>query len=43
MLQGIPEMVNAESFQSFAIVFSTPEKFLVELSGPLGTLCSATP
>ena len=37
MLWGISEMVNAESFQTFAIVFSTPENLLVGISGALGT------
>ena len=29
--------MNAESFQTFAIVFSTPENLLVGISGALGT------
>ena len=37
MLWGISEMVNAESFQTFAIVFSTPENLLVGISGALVT------
>ena len=36
MLWGISEMVNARSFQTFAIVFSTPEYLLVAISGALG-------
>ena len=40
MLWGISEMVNVSllepPFQSFAIVFSTPEKLLVGISGALG-------
>ena len=36
MLWGISEMVNARSFQTFAIVFCTPETLLVGISGALG-------
>ena len=36
MLWGMSEMVNAKSFQTFAIVFSTPENLLVGMSGALG-------
>ena len=34
---GISEMVNARFFQTFAIVFSTPENLLVEITGALET------
>ena len=37
MQWSISEMVNASSFQTFAIVFSTPENLLVGISGALGT------
>ena len=30
-------MVNARAFQTFAIVFSTPENSLVAITGALGT------
>ena len=30
-------MVNSESFQTFAIVFRTPDNLLVGISGALGT------
>ena len=33
----ISEIVNVKSFQIFAIVFSTPENLLVQISGALGT------
>ena len=36
MLWSISEMVNTRSFQSFAIVFSTPENLIVGISGVLG-------
>ena len=36
MLGGISEMVNARVFKPVAIVFSTPENLLVEISGALG-------
>ena len=36
MLWGISETVNARAFKSCAIVFSTPENFLVKISGALG-------
>ena len=36
MLWGITETVNARSFQTFAIVFSTPENLLVGISVALG-------
>ena len=36
-MQGsISETVNAKSFQTFVIMFSTPEKLLVGISGALG-------
>ena len=37
MLWGISEMVNARAFKTFAIVFSTPENLLVEITAALGT------
>ena len=37
MLWSISQTVNAESFQTFAIVFSTPENLIVGISGALGT------
>ena len=37
MLWGISETVNARAFQTFAIVFSTPENLLVGIIGALGT------
>ena len=37
MLWSISQTVNAESFQTFAIVFSTPGNLLVGISGALGT------
>ena len=37
MLWGISEMVNVRAFQTFAIVFSTPENLLLGIfSGALG-------
>ena len=36
MQWSISEMVNARAFQTFAIVFSTPENLLVGISGVLG-------
>ena len=36
MQWSISEMVNARAFQTFAIVFSTPENLLVGISGALG-------
>ena len=36
-VEYISQTVNAESFQTFAIVFSTPENLLVGISGALGT------
>ena len=33
MLWGISEMVYARAFKTFAIVFSTPENWLVGISG----------
>ena len=35
MLWGISEMVSAGAFKIFAIVFSSPDKLLVEISGAL--------
>ena len=35
MQWSIPEMVNDRAFKPFAIVFSTPENLLVEISGAL--------
>ena len=40
MLWGISEMVHASAFKPFAIVFSIPEKLLVGISGPIGTIGS---
>ena len=37
MQWSISEMVNARAFKPFAIVFSTPENFLVGISWALGT------
>ena len=34
---SISEMVSASSFQTFAIVFSTPEHLLLGISGALRT------
>ena len=36
MQWSISEMVNARAFQTFAIVFCTPENLLVGISGALG-------
>ena len=36
MQWSITEMVNASTFQTFAIVFCTPETLLVGISGALG-------
>ena len=36
MLWGISEMVKCQSFQTFLIMFSTPENLLVGISGTLG-------
>ena len=36
MQWSITEIVNASSFQTFAIVFCTPENLLVGISGALG-------
>ena len=36
MQWSISETVNARAFQTFAIVFSTPENLLVENTGALG-------
>ena len=37
MQWSISEISECLSFQTFAIVFSTPENLLVEISGALGT------
>ena len=37
MLWSISQTVNADRFQTFAIVFSTPENLLVGICGALGT------
>ena len=36
MVWGISETVNARTFKTFVIVFSTPEKLLVGITGALG-------
>ena len=37
MQWSMSEMVNARAFQTFAIVFSTPENLLIGITGALST------
>ena len=40
MQWSVSETVNARNFKTLAIVFSTPENILVEISGALGMIGS---